>query len=61
MSEFKTIVDFGTQKLRLGVFNNSSNNILFSKTNNYEFSQNNNFGISLNNLIEVQKNIYQRI
>ncbi len=62
MNEFETVIDFGTQDLRLSVFNNSSENIYSSQIKNYEISENNIVEISLKKLIRsAEKDLSKHI
>ena len=51
MSNFETVIDFGSKNLRLGVFDQSSERIYSSNAINTEFDVNKGFEKSLNHLI----------
>ena len=57
MSDYKTIIDFGSNNLILGVFDKENNNVYCSKEKNFG-----NFEVSLNNLIrDAEKNLSTHI
>ena len=57
MSDYKTIIDFGSNNLILGVFDKENNNVYCSKEKNFG-----NFEVSLNNLIrDAEKNLSKNI
>ena len=51
MSNFETVIDFGSKNLRLGVFDQSSERIYSSNAINTEFDENKGFEKSLNHMI----------
>ena len=62
MNEFESVIDFGTENLRLCVFNSSSENIYYSHIKNNEISKKNTTELSLNRLIRsAEKHLSKHI